>query len=1468
MIKVRLNVFSNKELDFPQIEKESLLDIFERFWLTQKLEDNLLKNQFKIFINGEEVDKKMWCYIRPKPDVLVLIALTPASGSGNVFGQILVIAAVAAAMYFTGGAVGAGAMSSLTAFGINSAVAIGASLLVNSLIPPPDMGISIGSGYSNADSQMYSITSQSNAVAKYGSVPRVYGSHRIFPNVAANPYTEIEVDVKTGKLVQFLYCIYDFGYGPLVIRDIRIGDTQINEYREAYYRFVDTQKPEVAEGDWDNSLNTSFAYYKGDVVQNEVSASINKGQQTSGALQAEYEATRTSDSGSNGDKQEIVLVFACPKGLYTFSSSGKKAERNIELQIEFAPTGTNNWKNYDSKEDCFSWNSVGDSTSDDPDELPLHWFPGDLVKYYPLHDVISEKILSFDEMKGKNTVKYGFITNFFGIGFALDGMSQYVDDGYTVDELHGAIFYEIEYGFRKGTKIFYSQKLISINSYISHGGEIVGRIKTRAVHSGLIYKYTMFEGFPYDISYFTGYTREMRVDNGFGTGTIPDYRQAYTESVATFFGSGPPTLRAVLRLQGGSGLLKIKATSQEPVYSSVRFSPKTNEQIDIRVTRVRSFGGHTYQITEDLAWTSLSTRFMRATVNSPNRHVFMEVKIRATDQLNGTINNLSAKASSVLDVYNPDTQTWSKQETNNPAWVYADLLTGTANKNRVAKSRLDTDSLLEWAEFCEEIPAPPASAIFFKPRFECNFILDYKVTLQNILNQVSRSAQASLNVINGKYGILIDKYKSVPVQLFTPRNSWGFQSSRSYSETPTALRVKFVDAGLDWNIGEKVVYADGYVEETADTFEELDTFGCTNHEQAWRYGRYMLAQAKLRQENISIMVDFEHLVCTRGDFVKLQYDIMKVGGTPCRVKTVVGNKITTNDNFVTVPDTSYGYIFRNASGIFEGTMVILNSDEANLTGDLPEEGDLLVWGELERTTIDCIVKSITPNDDLSATLLLVEKADAIYDAESTDTIPSYDPMVSSRTTQELFSPGAVASLAVVANDWACGAGAYVYFISLSWLAPADSVVEKYEVYVDYGRGYVLAGYASNLGYQYIVSVANLSVAHNFKVIGVSSTGAKIDLGAASVVSATPISKATAPSNIDALYINILGETLQLDWETVSDCDIGNYLIRYSPNINAKWESSIPLQTVDRNTSLATFQARTGAYFIKAVDWNGNESVVTAQAATAIPELTNLNIIEETDDFPDLLGVKENVEAFGDSLVLSVSVAGDADSIQYQPDGFYYFKNLLDLGEIYSCRIQSLIQAEGYTPSDVMANWVTLADVEKLANTRTSEWSVETYYRARESFNTIAQWVTMASIPVIAEGEQGDWTPWRKFTIGDFTGRIFQFRLKLISNKPSVSPRVFSGVIRADMPDRMESFNNEIAPNTGLTLTYPYPFKGPGASPSIQITQDDMEKGDYFKITAKTLSGFTITFYDEINNPVERQFDAHIKGYGRLYSSIL
>lgn len=1442
MIKVRLKAIGDdKNIELDSLPGELLSDAMERSIRPYVKAEVDIEKYFVALVNGKIVEKDLWKFVKINPIDHVVFA-PKISGGGDDNLQLLKAAAIIAITVYTGGAAAAAyGAGTITAGLITAGASIAASMLLNSLIPPPvPPGMDLGGlgGSSMANSQMYSITSQSNAVMKFHTVPKVYGTHRMFPTVAANPYTELETDPTTGNLVQYFYAIYDFGLGPAQISNLQIGDTPIENFSQVQYRLVDLNKPVVSEGIWDDNLSTEFKFYKGDVQRDSVSVNLNRNQSDSGSPPlADYQSQRTAYPNTQNVAQEISLTFACPAGLYAFSATGAKGDRNIDLQIEFSKVGEDVWRGFNDLTYVSHFEEVGANeilSSSTSDALVSDSATSDVIPSYfsrtaPDRDasIIETYKVYVGELKG----------------WDLWWIHSYVNK---------------DYGILKGaTQIVLPTNADLIGKYLTFKGVFWGKILSGTTYSPRagFTKYTLDTPLSQTITFFTYRSFSGSTLTGYvplPDGIVADYMTGTNSAVAK---------NVVL----GRGRITRAETSA--TYATFKFTPIDLASYKIRVTRLQSFSSYTQTIRDDLSWVGLSTKFDKAPIVTTKRHVFLELKILATNQLNGTIQNLSGIAHSALPVYNGST--WVRQITSNPAWVFCDLLTGEVNKKAILPSRLDMTSIMEWAAFCDEVPSS-TSQTFTQPRFSTNFVLDYTPTLQAILGQVGNAAQASLNIVDGKYGVLIDKLKTTPVQIFTPRNSSNFASQRTYSPKPDGLTISYVDPSANWEVRDTTAYDNGFDPVTAVNIETATSFACTNHEQAWRLGRYLIAQNRLRQEIMTIQVDFENLICTRGDYVQVTQDVMKSGGTPARVKSISGNRVVLDDALETGA-FSYGFIFRSSAGqIKTNTLSIVSADTFDLDGpDLPEAGDLIIIGVVGSIAIDCIVKSIDPGSDLSATLTLIEKADAIYLAESTDTIKNYNPDISPTFDVAFKPPGEVTDLSIADSYYECNGDNLAYKVDLTWGVPTGAAYDIFEVWANNGTGFTFVDFTKKTLYTYTVDRNYLGSTFNFKIIAVSASGKKLNLVDVGSVSTIVYKKSTPPSDVAKVGTDITGEVLQISWDRISDCSCREYLIRYSPDPSfGTWEKSIPLTKADKNTSSTSVQARTGIYMIKAIDFEGNESVNAAAAVTTIPNLFGLNVISETTDFPSLPGSMDRASVDTGGLTLAHTSSGGVDTSEYYSEGYYYYYNLLDLGEIYTVRLQSRIQAEGFSLQDLMSNWDLLSNLDTMAHAGSSDWDVETQYRTTNSYNTISLWADMASITSIAEGGQDQWTEWKKFIMGDMTGRIFEFRLKLISNKAAVSPRVFDGTIRADMPDRTESFDNILVGNTGYAATYNPAFKGPGTTPNIQVSIDNIQTGDYWTYSYRTLDGFKINLFDKNGSPVSRNCDIHIKGYGRKATAVI
>jgi hypothetical protein len=1530
MIQLRLK-FSNdgdyaKQIDV--IPGELLSAAVERTLVDVPLGKFQPWEAFQTVVNGRYVEAAFWDIVALKEkDVVIISPVIKSGDAGQIFKQVAIIAITVVASTYLGPVAGAGVWGTIGSALEIAAVTIAATLAMNALIPPPvPKGADLSGPASVDSSQMYAISGQSNEIKRLATVPKVYGTHRFFPTIAAKPYTELGVSSGTyarvtlgsltytaksvghagndiiikyqtggtagsetvsvatktitityengvstgtqiqakvaanaaaaalvgvsvtgidgaqtysgqsnlvggtnaGETVQYLYAIYDFGLGTPQVASLKIGDTPLttDSFEDFHYNFVDPNRPDVPVDTFDNGLHQDFEYYRSSRQVTPLSVSLDDGDTN----------IQLSDANTDLNAQEILLDLICPRGLFGFSSGGTIGDRNIRLEISFALVGTTDWHAYNDLNYVDSFKAVGgaDVTDFDLSLSPLGTAPVsmDLNSYFNVNE-------------------------FYNVKLAVPGYSNY---GYatTTDKVQAEAVFTLAVNQKK--LLVPNNSRLLVGQKVFYGATFLGNIQSLAVYgsNAALTVITLDRNIP---AYYS---------------TFPAFKVGGSRQFPTTdwtWSTGAFDIKALRTSGHESGVLVVNGQSTNPVYSSVRFTPKVAGQYQVRVKRVSAYGTFNTQTGDAITWGAITTTYNVAPIVTDKRHVFMELKIRATNQLNGNISTLSGIVSQPLQVYDPDTGLWARALTSNPAWVFADLLTGEVNKKAIARSRLHVDSLVAWADFCDAIPDSPPDQTFGDPRFECNFVLDFTPALADILAQIGGSAQASLNIIDGKYGVLIDRQQNTPVQIFTPRNSKDFSSTRLYGPRPDGVKIKYIDPNLNWELTEIVAYDNGFNAGNASDTDELTAFACTSAEQAWRFGRYMIAQNRLRQETINITVDFEHLVCTRGDFVQITQDVMEVGGTPCRVKTVVGSTITIDDSLDILGGFSYGYTFRSSTGVFStSTLTASSPSEFILAGTIPAVGDLIVIGVVGEIVFDCIVKSISPNDDQSAIVVLTEQSDAIYDYESSDVLPDYNPQLSVTSFPDIRPPNAVENLTVSANTWECAAtqSGYNYYVELTWSMPNGSVFELFEVWVDDGRGYRLYDNTHSMLYKYNVEQARLDIPHGFKIVAVSASGKKLQLIAMATVIATPTTKADPPSDVSNFASQVTNQVIQLAWSPLSDCDVAQYVLRFSPETNDVWESSVPLAVLDKGATSLSVQARTGIYLIKAIDYAGNQSATAAAVITTIPNLFDLNIIEVVNEAPGFSGTKEQIELLGEAVILSEQTPGDVDTVVYYDTGYYTFLDLLDLGDIFSVRLQSLIRADGLRKGELMSEWTSLSSLDHLNTSLHSDWNVALEYRATDTFAAMSDWVHLSEIDHINYGAGAGFTDWRDIpSTGDATGRIFQFRIRMESLTANVTPRLFDATVSADMPDRTDSFENELSTASGgHTVSYDPVFKGPGTSPNVQISIDGGSTGDYWSFDSKTLDGFVIRIYDKNGVQVARQFDAAVKGFGHRHTGTI
>ena len=161
-----------------------------------------------VFLNGLRTTD--WDYI-VQPGDSVQFIIIPGGGGGDGKNGLMIVAMLAITVFSAG--VGSGlwfGLQGTQALVAGAVTGVVGNLLVGAIFKPPVASNNTLDGVSEATDPFAPsalITGQSNSARIGGVIPKIFGSHYIYPDLAAIPYI-----VKTGCM-QTLHALYCVGYG-------------------------------------------------------------------------------------------------------------------------------------------------------------------------------------------------------------------------------------------------------------------------------------------------------------------------------------------------------------------------------------------------------------------------------------------------------------------------------------------------------------------------------------------------------------------------------------------------------------------------------------------------------------------------------------------------------------------------------------------------------------------------------------------------------------------------------------------------------------------------------------------------------------------------------------------------------------------------------------------------------------------------------------------------------------------------------------------------------------------------------------------------------------------------------------------------------------------------------------------------------------------------------------------------------
>lgn len=1350
-IAVRRNILSDK-VQYKSFDQSILL--------SRMVDDQFpvaLHNDVVLVVDQLVVPRDQWDKVVVTPSQYVFMGLSPAGGDSgkSVLAAVAMIAVAVLAPYAAAG-LGAGAIGTMGNAFVAAGIAMVGSLVIGMLFRPPTPD-------QNREESTFALTGVTNRARPGAGFRRVLGRRKIAPDIGAQPYT-----ITQGN-DQYLYALFDCGYGPLQVSDIRIGNQSITSYDD-----VDMNVITGAE------KGSNLKIYRNDHFTVKLGTDL---------LAGSPEVVSTS-----GPANAAVLDIGFPEGLVRNRSDGSKDPRTVQLDIEYSEHNAGNWRPYSEIKTL----GVGTGGASQVDAL------------FRAQNVITDAELTENPYSGSENVHV--------------------------------------YRILEGTTVFV------IESPRDTATITAGMMLYVGGHSLYITAVANLGNSVWQLTTHTGLQTDMEVSRVTAT-TAPSLD---SQTIGGYL------KKMEWRLNTPSAQsLTINRKKSRPFTVSFQFEfPNAKEdepiQWDLRIIRITgNVDDSNTKIQDNTQLNSLRTIRYRSPINWEDPHTIIEMKMKATDQLSGNLDNLTCVVNSRVKTYSPTGEVVQTDSlTRNPAWLALHVLMSNENPRPIPPERIDFPAWHAFFLWCNT-PDPVKG----EARHRCDIEILGTGTVQRVVETILNTGRGTLSIADGMFSVIWDEKPTVPVQLITTHNSNSMSASRNFIKVPDAIRAHFVDPQTDWEQAELIVYNDGFGPEddpgngivAAKTYEDMTMVGITRSNHAFRDVRYHMAQATLRQETLTVTMDWENLVATRGDLVNVQEESIFLGGLPGRITNINGTNVRSSEPF-NLQTASYAVRVRDSHGVQALIDIVAQVDEFTVTlASIPANmkvGDLLVWGEKDLETFPYIIKAIRPRQNLEAELALMQLAPGVYTADTMD-IPPYSPGISpDLESAPIIIPEVGAEL--ISRD-----GPPAFTIVVEW-EPINGLI-GYNIWLwsDTEPEWKIHGVATEGQDRYTLfedfmldpDNYNYRNVYRIKVTGINVYGRESSFPESPWVEFDPLRDTDiggAPPELEFFDIDVRGEEVLLEWEVEAGFEnIGGFIIKYSstldvPNHGVWADAQILARNVPWDTRSATYPARVGTYMIKTYNIFGKVAVFASFAKTTIPGLPNLKYYETVDDSPIWNGIKQDVVVSGSSLYLA------QDSEGYVENGIYENETYIDLRGIYTVRAFSYFRWFGVGPSTIMNTWVSMSSLALMA-----EPAPDGLTDAVQELN-------------IYDPERGSWTGWRPFVAGDYTGRFFRFRIQMASGDPEYTPVVGSGELELEIPYRVEQAFDMVCPTDGLRVEYPRKFFDP---PALAVSAEN-GINEFYRISNEDRTGFNIKFFTRASRfsvagaqPEDSTFDYQARGYG-------
>lgn len=821
--------------------------------------------------------------------------------------------------------------------------------------------------------------------------------------------------------------------------------------------------------------------------------------------------------------------------------------------------------------------------------------------------------------------------------------------------------------------------------------------------------------------------------------------------------------------------------------------------------------------------------------------------------------------------YDPDAATYSgtwdgtfvKDWTNNPAWVFLDLVIHERYGlgRWMSSTMVDKWALYKIAQFCDaRVPNGKGGT---ERRFTCNVQITSQQEAFDLLAQIAGIFRGFAYWTGGMLVANADD-PADPIAQYTNANVIDGQFTYSGAD----IRARHTQVTVAWNdpknLGEPrraIVEDQEAISRYGIQSLELQAIGCTSEAQAIRTGKWSLYTEEYESETVQFSTGLETAWVRPGDIVRVM-DV-NVAGKRRGGRVAAGTTASLvffdgNAGSLDAGGTTYLSCIIGEGGIETRQVVTWNGTSCTVSSPfsaVPAPDTVFVVNDdndLEPTLWRVLGSRQTSSDRYEIAAMrhfpekwaVVERDAALTEPDISDIITRWPAVTDLKVVEYLVQTSPI-SVGVRAT--------------VSWKSGAPS----FDVY--WRKGNTNVGHARTD--QAAIDIPVTEGIWTFQVIPVSGLGIK---GTPADITKEIIGRFAPPAAPKVFRIMILDSMAHFKWAPAPELDViigGHFELRHSSRTQgATWASSqVVIRSIPGNATSVEAVYRVGTWFLRTYDIVGTASSGVATIIALAPD-GRYNEFARICESPDYLGSRVFTEVMTPQNWLIIGETGGAWDEQlanmdtwptvdvlaeFSPDppysvprhGWYEFEDRIDAGGIFTVRFTADVLAFPYQEGDIFIDgrldncdrWADWDDMEEGLG-----GEVQLFIRTTNEDPSLSG---------------ADWGEWQPFAPVEYTARGFEFRADLFA-PAGQNIGVETLCITADLRMKMDSGEDIPYPAAIKHITFKSKFY---LLPSVVITVQNAVATDTIQVLNKTRTGFDLNITNA-GAQVTRVFDWQARGY--------